>query len=218
MLRAELMPCCQGKCQEMFAWGDCRVPVAKQGELFSPPLWHIKPNWHSWHRAGLRTAFQTCQICQHCGGFIKKNNINIPGDQIRLPANDLSPLFFHDWDVHPGVSFFFFFFFHDVSLRIVAQMTKQHDMKNKVKPNTVKTKRLMCLRTLEWHCQPRLKRRLLTEHPKWKADTNPLTWKARRAEAESGMNSQYVSLCLPRSWECVEAISLRLRSALARGL
>lgn len=120
VLRAELMPCCQGKCQEMFAWGECRVPVAKQGELFSPPLWHIKPNWHT---AGLRTAFQTCQICQHRGGFIKKNNINIPGDQIRLPANDLSHCC--SFMIETCTQGWVLFFFHDVvSLRIVAQMTK----------------------------------------------------------------------------------------------
>lgn len=36
VLRAEIMASCQGKCREMFAWREHRVPVGEQGELRSP--------------------------------------------------------------------------------------------------------------------------------------------------------------------------------------
>lgn len=79
-------------------------------------------------------------------------------------------------------------------------------------------------------CQQRPSRSLLTEHPKWGKDINLLTWKSGSTEADLGMNSQYVFFCVcerrraceevcpPWSAECVEALSLRLRLALARGL
>lgn len=131
VLRADIMACCQEKCQEMFTWGDCWVPVGEQGELFSPPLWHIKPNIHA---AGLRVAFKTCQTCQCRGTFIKQNNINVPGDRIRPPDTDLSLYFLHDWDVHPPMHPFFVF--HWVfSLKTDRGSKTRKDMTQKTKWN-----------------------------------------------------------------------------------
>lgn len=127
----------------------------------------------------------------------------------------------------------FFFFFLPLGCLFKKRTrlkTKWHDTKNKVKPNRVKTKCLMCPWTSEWRSVSSDWTARCWQHPKWGKDMNLLTWKSQSTEAELGMNSQYVFLCvherrraceavcLPPSAECVGALSLCLRLASARGL
>lgn len=131
MLRAEIMAGCQESVKNCLFGETAGVPVDEQGELFSAPLRHFKPNIPT---AGLRASFKTCQLCQHQGSGIKQNNTDVPGDQIRLTVNDPSLLlFFHDWDIHPTVRGFFILARYVFSLKTDRGSKQGNDMARKTK-------------------------------------------------------------------------------------
>lgn len=142
-VRAGITASCQGKCQEMFVWGDCQVPVGNKLSSLVHPL----------------TDTHT-----HLKSLNEARSLNKP----TLTSLWLGPL---SWSggctIHPpGVfSYFLSCLFKDKTRLKTEEMTKR---KTKVRTNSDNKMLDVSVNTGVTLCQPRMNPWLLAHHPEWR--------------------------------------------------
>lgn len=163
----------------------------EQGELFGPPLRHIKPSIHAgWVSEQLWKPVKPVNAEGLSLNNNQKKKNSVQGDWIRLPQEWPLPVAPSRLRHTTTGAFFFFFSLYfsflstifslkrDQGTKQENDMTEEMKKKNtrREKPNRVKNKTLdMPVNIGVTLCQLRLNPMLLAEHPKWRGDLNLLT-------------------------------------------